>query len=146
MAMFEVSDLPHFIAAFNAASAVCLFAGYVFIRGGDRGKHRAAMLGALAFSAAFLVVYVLYKANSGFAKFGGEGLIRPIYFTILTIHVLGAIAITPLAPVVVWRAFTARFDAHKRLARITWPLWMFVTVSGVVVYVMAVHLFPYAHG
>ena len=144
--MIEVSDLPHFIAAFNAASAVCLAAGFVYIKGGDKARHRAAMLAAIAFSAAFLVVYVLYKANSGFAKFGGEGLIRPVYFTILFIHVVGAIAITPLVPVTVWRALSGRFDSHRRLARITWPLWMFVAVSGVVVYVMAVHLYPYAHG
>ena len=144
--MIEVSDLPHFIAAFNAASAVCLAAGFVYIKGGDKARHRAAMIAAMAFSAAFLVVYVLYKANSGFAKFGGEGLIRPIYFTILIIHVVGAIAITPLVPVTVWRALSGRFESHRRLARITWPLWMFVAVSGVVVYVMAVHLYPYTHG
>ena len=144
--MLEVSDLPHFIAAFNAASAVCLAAGFVFIRAGDRTRHRAAMLAAMAFSAAFLVVYVLYKANSGFAKFGGEGWIRPVYFTILFIHVVGAIAITPLVPMTIWRALSGRFEAHRRLARITWPLWMFVAVSGVVVYVMAVHMYPYPHG
>ncbi len=144
--MLEVSDLPHFIAAFNAASAVCLATGYVYIRGGDKAKHRVAMVAAMVFSAAFLVVYVLYKANSGFAKFGGEGLIRPVYFTILIVHVVGAIAITPLVPVTIWRALTGRFEAHRRLARITWPLWMFVAVSGVVVYVMAVHMYPYAHG
>jgi len=144
--MIEVSDLPHFIAAFNAGSVVCLFAGYLYVKGGNVARHRLSMLGALAFSGAFLVVYVLYKANSGFAKFGGEGTVRPVYFTILTIHVLGAIAITPLAPVLVWRAFSGRFEAHKRLARITWPIWMFVGISGVVVYVMAVHMYPYAHG
>lgn len=144
--MIEVSDLPHFIAAFNAASAVCLAAGFVYIKGGDKARHRAAMIAAIAFSAAFLVVYVLYKANSGFARFGGEGLIRPVYFTILFIHVVGAIAITPLVPVTVWRALSGRFESHRKLARITWPLWMFVAVSGVVVYVMAVHLYPYANG
>ncbi len=143
--MLEVSDLPHFIAGFNAASVVCLFVGYVFIRRRDIDRHRLAMFGALVCSAGFLVVYVRYKANSGFARFGGEGVVRPIYFTILTVHVLGAIAITPLAPMLVWRAFTGRFPAHKRLARIVWPLWMFVGISGDVVYVMAVHLYPYAH-
>lgn len=143
--MPEVSDLPHFIAAFNAASALCLAIGFAMIRGGDRARHRMAMLAAIGFSAAFLVVYVIYKANSGFAKFGGEGLIRPVYFAILFIHVVGAIAITPLVPVTVWRALTGRIEAHRRLARITWPVWMFVAVSGVIVYVMAVHLYPYAH-
>jgi len=141
----DVSDLTHVIAATNAATAACLAVGYVRIRRGERERHRRAMLWALAFSAAFLVVYVIYKANAGFAKFGGEGAVRPVYFTILAIHVLGAMALVPLVPMVVVRALKERFAAHRSLARWTWPLWMFVAVSGVVVYVMAVHLYPYAH-
>lgn len=141
--MLAVNDLPHVIALTNMATAVCLVVGYAMIRRRDIRRHRLAMLAALACSAAFLVVYVLYKANSGFAKFGGEGLIRPVYFTILTIHVLGAIAIVPLVPMLVARAFKGQFEEHRRLARRTWPLWMFVAVSGVVVYVMAVHLYPH---
>ena len=139
----DVSSLTHVIAATNAATAVCLTVGYVMIRRGERERHRKAMLWALAFSAAFLVFYVVYKANAGFAKFGGEGEIRPVYFTILTIHVLGAIALVPLVPMLVARALGGRFDEHRALARWTWPLWMFVAISGVVVYVMAVHLYPY---
>lgn len=139
----EIQDLPHLIAFLNGLSVVALTIGYVFIKSGNREKHRMAMIGALIASAAFLVVYLIYKANSGFAKFGGEGIIRPIYFTILIIHVIGAIAITFMVPVTVIRALRERFDAHKRIARFTWPIWMFVGISGVVVYVMAVHLFPY---
>ncbi len=142
--MLAVNDLPHVIALTNVATAVCLTVGYAMIRRGDIRRHRLAMLAALACSAAFLVVYVLYKANSGFAKFGGVGVIRPVYFTILTIHVLGAIAIVPLVPMLVARALRGRFEEHRQLARWTWPVWIFVAVSGVVVYVMAVHLFPYA--
>lgn len=138
----DVSSLTHVIAATNVATAVCLMIGYVRIKRGDRLGHRKAMLWALAFSAAFLVVYVIYKANAGFAKFGGVGEIRPVYFTILTIHVLGAIALVPLVPMLVTRALKERFEAHRALARWTWPLWMFVAISGVVVYVMAVHLYP----
>lgn len=141
--MPAVNDLPHLIAFTNAASAVCLAVGYAMIKRGEVRRHRQAMVAALACSAAFLVVYLLYKANSGFARFGGEGAIRPVYFTILTIHVLGAIAIVPLVPMLVVRALKGRFDEHRRLARWTWPLWMFVAVSGVVVYAMAVHLYPY---
>lgn len=140
-----VQDLPHAIAGLNALSVLCLAAGYVFIRKGDRIRHRASMLAALAASAAFLAVYVVYKLNSGFAKFGGEGLVRPVYFTILALHVAGAVALVPLVPALVWRALSGQFQRHRRLARWTWPLWMYVGVSGVVVYVMAVHLFPY-HG
>ncbi len=139
-----VSDLPHVNAALNAASAVFLGAGYAFIRKGDRKRHRACMLAALAISAAFLVSYLIYHFNSGLAKFGGVGVIRPIYFAILIAHVLVAVVITALVPITVWRALTGNFPAHQRLARWTWPLWMYVAVSGVVVYVMAVHLYPYA--
>ena len=138
----NVQDLPHLIAAFNALSVVFLTAGYVFIRLGERERHRMAMVGALLASAAFLAVYLVYKAHSGFAKFGGEGIIRPIYFTILIIHVIGAVAITFMVPVMVFRALKTHFDRHRKIARLTWPLWMFVGVSGVVVYVMAVHLYP----
>ena len=142
---WAVQDLSHAIAALNALTAGFLVAGYVFIRRGDRRRHRLMMLSALAVSAAFLVVYVIYKLNSGFAKFGGEGIVRPIYFTILALHIVGAIAIVPLVPITVWRAWREKFDAHRRLARITWPVWMYVSISGVVVYVMAVHMFPH-HG
>lgn len=142
---WAIQDLSHAIAALNALSAGFLAAGYVFIRRGDRKRHRQMMLSALAASAAFLVVYVIYKLNSGFARFGGEGFVRPVYFTILALHVVGAIALVPLVPITVWRAWREKFDAHRWLARITWPIWMYVGVSGVVVYVMAVHMFPY-HG
>ncbi len=138
-----VQDLPHLIAGLNALSVLCLGLGYVFIRRGEKTKHRAMMLAALAASAAFLVVYVLYKLNSGFAKFGGDGAIRAVYFTILFVHVIGAVLLVPLVPMLVWRALSGQFARHRALARITWPLWMYVGISGVVVYVMAVHLFPY---
>ena len=99
-----VQDLSHAIAALNALSAGFLVAGYVFIRRGDRLRHRRMMLSALAASAAFLVVYVIYKLNSGFARFGGEGFVRAVYFAILALHVVGAIALVPLVPLTVWRA------------------------------------------
>lgn len=138
----EIADLPHVNAAFNALSIVFLAAGLAFIRAGDRARHRACMIAALAASAGFLVSYLIYHFNSGLAKFGGEGIIRPIYFSILIAHVLIAVVITALVPITVWRALSGRFEQHRRLARWTWPLWMYVAVSGVVVYVMAVHLFP----
>lgn len=144
--MLQVQDLTHVMAGLNGLSVVFLLIGYVFIRRGERDRHRACMLGAVAVSALFLVVYVIYKANSGFAKFGGEGWIRPVYFTILAAHVLGAIAITPLVPWTLVRALKGEFDRHKRLARWTWPLWVYVGISGVVVYLMAVHLFPFQAG
>lgn len=142
--MVDVQDLTHVIAALNGATVICLSVGYAFIRRGDRRRHRAAMISALVVSALFLVVYVVYKANSGFARFGGEGAIRPVYFTLLVAHIIGAIAIVPLVPMTLYRALKGRFADHRRLARWTWPIWMYVGVSGVVVYVMAVHLYPHA--
>ncbi|MFZ1415221.1 MAG: DUF420 domain-containing protein [Defluviicoccus sp.] len=139
----EIADLPHVNAAFNAVTIVFLAAGFAFIRAGNRARHRAAMIAALTASAGFLVSYLIYHFNSGLARFGGEGIIRPIYFSILIAHVLIAVVITALVPMTVWRALTGRFEQHRRLARWTWPLWMYVAVSGVVVYVMAVHLFPF---
>ena len=143
--MLAVQDLTHLIAGLNGLSVLFLSAGFAFIRRGERSRHRACMISALAVSAAFLVVYVFYKYNSGFAKFGGTGFVRPIYFAILAAHVVGAIAIVPLVPMTLWRALRSEFDRHRRLARWTWPLWMYVGISGVVVYFMAVHLYPY-HG
>ena len=138
-----VQQLPHLIALFNGISVVFMTAGFIFIKQGNREKHRAMMLCAAAASALFLVVYVIYKANAGFAKFGGEGIIRPIYFTILIAHIIGAVAITPLVPMTFMRALKGQFERHRALARWVWPLWFYVGVSGVVVYVMAIHLYPY---
>ena len=142
----DVQMLVHSNALLNGVTVIFLGLGYYFTKSGDRAKHRAMMISALVASALFLVSYVIYKLNSGFAKFGGEGMIRPIYFTILIVHVMGAIAIVPLVPITAIRALRERFDLHKKIARITWPLWMYVGISGVVVYVMAVHLYPYQGG
>lgn len=144
--MLEIADLPHVNAALNGLTIVFLSAGLVFILRGDRNRHRACMLGALAASGAFLVSYLTYHFNSGLARFGGEGAVRPVYFTLLIVHILVAAAIIPIVPVTVYRAATGVFDRHRRIARWTWPLWMFVAVSGVVVYVMAVHLYPHTDG
>ncbi len=140
----DIQDLTHVNAALNAISVVFLLLAYRYIRAGQIEKHKICMLIAVGVSALFLVGYVIYKANSGFAKFGGEGVIRPIYFTILIIHVIGAISILPLVPYTLYRALSGHFRRHRKIARWTWPIWVFVGISGVVVYVMAVHLYPYA--
>ncbi len=149
--MLQLTDLPHVNAALNGATIVFLAAGLVFILTGRRAEHRACMIGALAVSVAFLISYLIYHFNAGLAKFGGEGMVRPVYFTILITHIAIAAVITPLVPITAYRALKGRFERHKRIARWTWPLWMFVAVSGVVVYAMAVHFYPdpqgpYAHG
>ena len=141
--MPEISDLPHINAALNGLSALILCAGYYSIRRGERMKHRGCMIAALVVSGVFLVTYLIYKANNGFAKFGGEGLIRPIYFSILLVHVACAIAIVPMVPITLYRALTGQFDRHRKIARWTFPIWFFVGISGVVVYIMAIHLYPH---
>lgn len=144
--MMAIDDLPHVNAALNLVSAIFLALGLYFILRGDRQRHRQMMLCALAASAAFLVTYLIYHFNSGLARFGGEGVIRPIYFGILIAHVIGAVIITPLVPITLYRALTGQFDRHRTIARWTWPLWMYVAISGVVVYVMAMYFFPFAGG
>jgi putative membrane protein len=138
----EVADLPHLNAALNAVTMVLLAAALAFIRAGDRQRHKRCMIAAVVVSAVFLVSYLIYHFNSGLAKFGGHGIIRPIYFTILILHVLGAVVITVMVPITVIRALRSDFQRHRKIARWTWPLWMYVAVSGVVVYVMAIQLFP----
>ncbi len=132
----SVYDLPALNATLNALAATCLLAGYVLIRRGHREAHRNAMVTALAFSAAFLVSYLVYHYHVGSRPFTGQGAIRAVYFAILITHVILAIVIVPMVLVTVSRALTAKFDQHRRIARWTWPLWMYVSVTGVIVYLM----------
>lgn len=144
--MIAISDLPHVTASLNAISSVFLIAGFIAIRGGNWRRHRACMLAALVASGLFLAVYLVYHFNSGLARFGGEGPVRIFYFVFLIVHVVMAVVIVPLVPVTVFRALRERFDRHRRIARWTFPIWLYVTVSGVVVYVMAQHLYPWSPG
>jgi uncharacterized membrane protein YozB (DUF420 family) len=123
-------------AALNAACAALLVAGYFLIRSGRREAHRRVMLAALATSGAFLVSYLTYHFQVGSVRFTGQGPVRTLYFAILISHTILAAAIVPLVLVTVARARGARFEAHRRLARITLPLWLYVSVTGVVVYWM----------
>ena len=132
----SVTDLPTLNASLNAISAVLLSTGYVFIRRGQWQRHRACMVAALAVSVLFLTSYVIYHLNVGSVPFQGRGLIRGVYFTILITHIILAAAIVPLALMTVSRAFARRFDRHRRIARVTLPLWMYVSVTGVVIYFM----------
>ncbi len=140
--MIAIHDLTHVLAVLNAATIVVLIYAYSRIRAKDREGHRRAMMVAIAIGAVFLAVYLVYHAFAGLAKFGGEGLIRPIYFTLLAIHVVMAFVVAVLVPITLYNALKGRFAVHRRFARVTYPSWMFVAVSGLVVYVMAVHLYP----
>jgi uncharacterized membrane protein YozB (DUF420 family) len=132
----SIADLPALNAALNSLATAFLIAGYVFVRRGRIGAHRLAMLCALATSAAFLTSYVIYHAHAGSRPFTGAGPVRLLYFVILISHVILATAIVPLVLITVSRALAGRYDPHRRIARITWPLWMYVSVTGVIVYVM----------
>jgi uncharacterized membrane protein YozB (DUF420 family) len=134
--MLEISDLATVNAALNAVAGTLLSIGYVCIRRGRVSAHRACMVGAFTTSAVFLVSYVVYHANVGSRPFEGEGAIRPVYFFILTTHIVLAAAVVPLAIVTITRAWRGRFDSHRRIARWTFPIWLYVSVTGVIVYLM----------
>jgi putative membrane protein len=142
--MIAIRDLPHVLAVINAATIVVLLRAYTLIRAHDREGHRRTMFVAIGLGVAFLAVYLFYHAFAGLAKFGGYGAIRPIYFTLLAIHVIIAFVVAVLVPITIYNAMKQRFATHRRLARVTMPAWLFVAVSGLVVYAMAVHLYPMA--
>ena len=131
-----ISQLPAVNATLNAIAAVLLACGYVMIRRGRIETHRKFMLSAFATSALFLVSYVVYHANVGSRPFEGQGAIRVVYFTILITHVVLAAAVLPMALITLTHGLRARFDRHVRIARWTWPIWMYVSVTGVIVYLM----------
>jgi len=136
----DVRDLPALNALLNTTSAVLLAAGYRLIRQGRREAHRKAMTAALAVSVLFLASYLVYHAQVGSVKFTKTGWVRPVYFTVLISHTVLAACVAPMALVTVWRAWKGRFERHRRLARITLPLWLYVSVTGVIVYLMLYHL------
>jgi uncharacterized membrane protein YozB (DUF420 family) len=135
-----VTDLPALNAFLNASSALLLATGYVLIRRGRRDAHRRVMLAALASSALFLTSYLVYHAQVGSVRFRGQGAVRTVYFTILLTHTVLAVAIVPLVATTLVPALRGRFDRHRRLARITLPLWAYVSVTGVVIYWMLYRL------
>jgi uncharacterized membrane protein YozB (DUF420 family) len=135
-----VRDLPTLNAVLNALSAGFLLLGYVLIRQGRREAHRRAMLAAVACSAVFLTSYLVYHAQVGSVRFTGTGAIRTVYFAILLSHTVLAAVILPLVLLTLRRALRGDFGRHRALARVTFPLWAYVSVTGVVVYWMLYRL------
>jgi putative membrane protein len=130
------SGLATINAAMNASAAVCLVVGLVFIKRGNERAHRAAMLAAFTFSSLFLIGYLVHHVRVGSVPFDGQGWIRTAYFAILIPHVVLATAVVPLALLSLYRGLTGRLEAHRRIAKVTLPIWLYVSVSGVVVYFM----------
>jgi uncharacterized membrane protein YozB (DUF420 family) len=142
----HVNDLPALNAALNGLSLVLLTLGFLFIRSGRRLAHRRCMLAAFGSSCVFLVCYVLHKVlvHGVHTKIGAEGWVRTAYYVMLFSHIVLAVAIVPLALVTMVRGLRERFDAHRRVARWTWPIWMYVSVTGVLIYFMLYRWFPAA--
>jgi uncharacterized membrane protein YozB (DUF420 family) len=136
------SVLPHLNAALNASSFILLSTGYYFIRRGRVIAHRNCQLAALTVSILFLISYVTYHQHHGTTRFTGQGIARSVYFTILTSHTILAVVIVPFVIVTFLRAFRGDFQRHRALARWTLPMWLYVSVTGVLVYVMLYHLYP----
>lgn len=130
------AQLPTLNAALNTLSAVFLCAGYFFIRSHNRDAHQRCMMAAIACSTLFLISYLTYHFQVGSVGFKGQGWIRPVYFAILITHTILAAAVVPLVLVTFIRALRERFDAHRRIARWTFPIWLYVSITGVVIYLM----------
>ena len=134
--------LPHLNATLNASSFVLLSSGYYFIRHKRVLAHRNCQLAALTASVLFLISYIVYHLHHGTTRFAGQGIARLIYFTILTTHTFLAVVIVPFVIITVRRAKRGDFARHKAIARWTLPMWLYVSVTGVLVYLMLYHLYP----
>lgn len=133
--------LPHFQAILNTCAALLLGTGYYFIRAQNRDAHRYCMVTALVISSVFMVSYLTYHAKVGYMPFAGQGIIRPFYFTVLASHVILAALIVPMVLLTVFYAFGGNFTKHPRVARWTLPLWFYVSVSGVLIYILGFHIY-----
>ena len=138
--MIDISRLPLVNATLNAISGILLLAGYFFIRRRSVTAHKVSMLTAFLVSTVFLISYLTYHYHSGSVPFAGKGWLRPVYYTILITHVILAALVIPLALVTIYRAWRGQWERHKRIARWTLPVWLYVSVTGVVVYWMLYQL------
>jgi putative membrane protein len=139
-----ISVLPHFNAFLNFSSFVLLTCGYFFIRRKNIIAHRNCQIAALSVSVLFLISYVTYHSQHGATRFTGQGIVRPVYFVILTSHTILAVVIVPFVIITVLRAKRGDFLRHRAIARWTLPMWLYVSITGVIVYLMLYHLYPSA--
>ena len=139
--MISVSDLPFLNAILNLTSALFLVTGHRFMKKGNIPAHRKCMIAVFMFSGLFLTSYLVYHYNHGSQPFRGEGWIRPVYFAILITHTILATAIVPLAVVTLRRGLRGSYELHRKIAKWTYPLWLYVSVTGVIIYVMLYRVF-----
>ena len=137
----QYAIFPAINATLNGTSAVLLIVGRNLIKRGRMAAHRAVMITALVSSTLFLISYIYYHAHVGSVHFQGQGWSRPVYFTILTSHTILAVVIVPMVIITLSRALRRRFDRHRAIARWTFPLWLYVSITGVIVYFMLYHWF-----
>jgi len=140
----NLADLPAVNAALNTLSTIFLTCGYVFIRRQRKVAHRNCMIGAVISSALFLTCYLIYHYNAGRTVFRDPPWFRPIYLTILITHTILAVVIVPMVLTTLYHAARRQFDRHKKIARWTWPIWMYVSITGVIIYFLLYHIFPQA--
>jgi uncharacterized membrane protein YozB (DUF420 family) len=140
----QYAYFPALIASLNGVSAILLAVGRYMIARGRMAAHRACMIAAVVASALFLACYIYFHVHVGNIRFLGQGVWRPIYFTVLIPHVTLAIVIVPMVIITLVRGLQARYDRHRAIARWTWPLWMYVSVTGVLVYFMLYQWFPHS--
>jgi uncharacterized membrane protein YozB (DUF420 family) len=134
--LISAADLPSLNASLNSLSAAFLILGFIFIKSKNIKAHKACMLAAFASSSLFLISYLVYHYQVGSVPFRGQGAIRTLYFTILLTHTILAVVVVPMALITLFRALRENFSKHRRIARWTFPIWLYVSVTGVLVYVM----------
>lgn len=140
--MMDVSSLPTVNASLNGLATVLLTAGYIMMRQRKITAHRNFMVAAGITSAIFLACYLIYHFNVGSVKFKGTGAIKAVYLSILISHIVLAVAVAVMVPITFWRAFKNDIDRHRKIARIVFPIWMYVSITGVAIYAMLYHLYP----
>lgn len=128
--------LPHVIGVINSLTAVLLFAGYFYVKKGNVNAHRVAMTGAFALGAVFLVCYILYHVSNESTPYGGEGLLRPVYYFLLISHILLSIGVVWFVLRAVYFGYTAQIEQHRKAVKWALPIWLYVSISGVIVYLM----------
>ena len=140
--MTAATILPHVNAVLNAVSTILILIGFTFIRAGNRAMHRKFMIAAIIVSAVFLACYLTYHFMAPIFVFRGTGWTIPAYYSLLISHVLLAVVVTPMVGITAWRSLHGDFERHKKIARWTLPIWLYVTVTGVVIYVILYHVYP----